>query len=112
MTHSRLLHGTELRYVLTTNLAVHGPATVAAMIELLEYQGFSVAGRASKAVSDALRWEVGRDRVRRLRRGFYGPGEMPRSTEQYIHNRVLALREEAAEITGRNNDAFWDALGA
>jgi hypothetical protein len=37
---------------------------------------------------------------------------MPRSTEQYIHNRVLALREEAAEITGRNNDAFWDALGA
>ena len=110
MTHSRLLHGTEFRYVLTTNLAVHGPATVAAMIELLEYQGFSVAGRASKAVSDALRWEVGRDRVRRLRRGVYGPGEMPRSTEQYIHSRVMALREAAAEITGRNKDAFWDAL--
>jgi hypothetical protein len=110
MTYSRQLRGIELRYVLTTNLAVHGPATVATMIELLEYQGFSVAGRASKAVSDALRWEVGRGRVRRLRRGLYGPGEMPRSTEQYIHNRVLALREEAAEITERDADAFWDAL--
>jgi hypothetical protein len=35
---------------------------------------------------------------------------MPRSTEHYIHNRVMALREEAA--ARRHDDAFWEALGA
>jgi hypothetical protein len=35
---------------------------------------------------------------------------MPRATEYRIHKRVMALREEAAEITGRNKDTFWDAL--
>ena len=92
----KVLRGIELRYVLTTNLAVHGPATV--------------VGRASKAVSDALRWEMRRGRVRRLRRGRYGPGQMPRSTEQHIHKRVMALREEALRSTGRDNDAFWESL--
>jgi hypothetical protein len=110
MTNRKVLRGTELRYVLTTNLAVHGKATIFEMIELLEYQGFDVAGRASKTVSDALRWEMRRGRVRRLRRGFYGPGEMPRSTEHYIHKRAIALRDEAARRIGRDDDAFWDAL--
>jgi hypothetical protein len=110
MTNRKVLRGIELRYVLTTNLAVHGEATVYDMIALLEYQGFAVAGRASKTVSDALRWEVRRRRVRRVRRGIYGPGAMPRSTEQYIHNRVLALRDEAARLIGRDDDAFWNSL--
>jgi hypothetical protein len=112
MSNAKVLRGIELRYVLTTNLTVHGPATIPAMVELLEYQGFTLTGRASKAVSDALRWERQRGRVRRLRRGLYGPGEMPRSTEQYIHKRVLELRDEAALLTGRDDDAFWDVLGA
>ena len=51
-----------------------------------------------------------RGRVRRLRRGLYGPGQMPRSTEQHIHKRVMALREEALRSTGRDNDAFWEFL--
>ncbi len=106
----KVLRGIELRYVLTTNLAVHGPATVVEMVELIQYQGFTVVGRASKAVSDALRWEMRRGRVRRLRRGLYGPGQMPRSTEQHIHKRVMALREEALRSTGRDNDAFWEFL--
>jgi hypothetical protein len=88
-------------------LAVHGPATVATLTDMLEYQGFRVAGRASKAVSDALRWEIGRGRVRRLRRGLYGPGAMPRATEQHIHKRVMALRGEAAPA---GEDSFWEAL--
>jgi hypothetical protein len=112
MTNPRILRGIELRYVLTVNLLLHGPATVATMIETLEWQGFGVVGRASKAVSDALRWEVKRDRVRRLRRGLYGPGAMPRSTEQHINNRVMALREESAAMRASDGDAFWDALGA
>jgi hypothetical protein len=37
---------------------------------------------------------------------------MPRATEYDIHKRVLALREEAARLSGRNDDAFWEALGA
>jgi hypothetical protein len=63
-------------------------------------------------VSDALRHEIARGRVFRLKRGRYGPAEMPRATEYRIHQRVLALREEAAVIASRSDDAFWDALGA
>jgi hypothetical protein len=110
MADRKVLHGIELRYVLTTNLAVHGAATVAEMVDLLDYQGFVVAGRASKTVSDALRWEMRRGRVRRLRRGKYGPGDMPRSTEHYIHKRAMALRDEAGRRTGRDPDSFWDSL--
>jgi hypothetical protein len=109
MTNLRILRGIELRYVLIINLTLHGPATIPTLVETLEYQGFGLAGRASKAVSDALRWEMRRGRVRRLRRGLYAPGSMPRSTEQHIHNRVIALRAEAA--AGRH-DGFWEYLGA
>jgi hypothetical protein len=89
------LQGIELRYVLTMYLAHNGPATVAEMSDALGEQGFRPRGRASKAISDALRWEIGRDRVRRLGRGLYGPRHIPRSTEYRIHQRVLALREAA-----------------
>jgi hypothetical protein len=112
MTDRKVLQGIELRYVLTTNLAVHGAATVADMVDLLAYQGFVVAGRASKTVSDALRTELRRGRVRRLQRGKYGPGCMPRSTEQYIHKRVTALRDEADRRIGRDDEAFWNSLPA
>jgi hypothetical protein len=112
MPNAKVLRGIELRYVLTTNLAVHGRATIPDMIELLEYQRFTVAGYAPKVVSDALRWELRRGRARRLRRGLYGPGVMPRSTEQYIHQRVIGLRAEADVIAGRNDDAFWESLPA
>jgi hypothetical protein len=74
------------------HLAQHGPATVAELIDALRHHGFSVYGRPSKAVSDALRWEIEHGRVRRLARGRYGPAYLPRSTEHRIHQRVLALR--------------------
>ncbi len=85
------LRGIELRYVLTMQLFNHGPASIGELIDVLERHGFQVDGRASKIVSDALRWEIGYDRVRRLGRGRYGPGRMPRGTEYRIHKRVLAL---------------------
>ena len=106
----KVLQGIELRYMLTVNLDIHGPASVFEMIEQLDYQGFSIPGRASKTVSDALRWEMRRGRVRRLRRGVYGPGQMPRSTGQYIHNRAAALRDEADRGLHRYSDAYWDGL--
>ena len=96
--------------MLTVNLSIHGAASIYEMLEQLQYQGFSIPGRASKTVSDALRWEMRRGRVRRLRRGVYGPGHMPRSTEHYIHQRAAALRDEADRSTGRDDDAFWDAI--
>jgi hypothetical protein len=102
----------ELRYALTMYLSQHGPTTVADLIDALDYQGFEIPGRASKSVSDALRSDLANGRVRRLKRGRYGPGEMPRSTEYRIHSRVLALREQAAALTARDNEAFWDALPA
>jgi hypothetical protein len=36
---------------------------------------------------------------------------MPRSTEHYIHQRALALRQEAARYRTRW-DAMWDAMFA
>lgn len=93
---NRQLKGIELRYMLAMHLAVHGPATITEMIKSLDRHGFCVPGRASKVISDALRWEIERDRVRRVGRGRYGPGYLPRSTEYRIHQRVLALREAAS----------------
>lgn len=110
MPNTRPLRGTELRYALTMTLMRDGNQTIFDLIESLEYQGFSIPGYAPKAVSDALRWEMRKDRVRRLRRGYYGRGQMPRSTESYIHNRYLTLREEADALSGRDDDAYWDAL--
>ena len=93
---SHLLKGIELRYVLTMHLAQHGPATITELLDGLAWHGFYVRGRASKTVSDALRWEEARGRVWRRGRGRYGPGSMPRSTEHRILQRVLALREAAS----------------
>src|SRR3954447_18182308 len=105
------LRGIELRHVLTIYLAQQGPMTVYELIDALEHQNFAVPGRPSKAVSDALRWEIRRGRVLRVRRGLYGSGEMPRSTEYDILKRVIAMREEPAMMAGRDDDKFWDSLG-
>ena len=35
---------------------------------------------------------------------------MPRATEYRIHQKVMALREEAAALNAAASDAFWDAL--
>lgn len=96
------MRGTELRYLLTMQLFLHGRATVAHLVRALAAQGFGVEGRPSKTVSDALRWEIGHNRVRRCGRGRYGPGWMPRGTEHRIHSRVLALRDEV-----EGDEAHW-----
>jgi hypothetical protein len=92
------LQGLELRYVLTMYLVQHGPQTVNELIDAIRWQGFDVDGRASKQVSDAPRWERRRGRVRRLARGLYGPGFLPRATEYRIYQRVLALRAAAKPL--------------
>jgi hypothetical protein len=99
MSDSLAVRGTDLRYLLTTYLFDHGPATVAELIEALTYQGFDIGGRPSKSVSDALRWEIGHGRVIKFGRGRYGPASMPRSTEYRIDQRVLTLRAKVAELS-------------
>ncbi|PRC61020.1 hypothetical protein C6A85_13545, partial [Mycobacterium sp. ITM-2017-0098] len=61
---------------------------------------------------DALRCEVRHGRVRRLRRGRYGPAAMPRSTEHRIHTRAMALRAKAYLVTDRDDARFWDRFAA
>lgn len=97
MSDKILLRGTNLRYVLTFHLLQYGPLSVADLVEALEDQGFRTRSRPSKAISDALRWEMSHGRVCRVRHGRYRPLEMPRSTEYRIRNRVLELRAQAAD---------------
>ena len=99
MNQRRMVRGTELRYLLTMYLFRHGICTVAELTAALAADGFAVPGRPSKVVSDALRWECLRQRVLPRGRGRYGPGWMPRGTEYRIHKRVLALRDEARELS-------------
>lgn len=87
------LSGRELRYLLTVELHhATRPLTVPELIALVERDGLRVAGRPSKTVSDALRWEVGKGRVVKVGRSTYRQGTMPRSTAWWIRQH---LRERA-----------------
>ena len=110
MDDSCRLRGIELRYALTNYLAQHGKCTIAELIDGLTWQGFDMGSDAPKAVSDALRWEMAHERVRRRSRGVYIPVDMPRSTAYRIHQRVLALRAQALVIRAAYtaDDHFWD----
>lgn len=92
-TQQRRLTGRNLRYVLTLALFDRGEQTVEELVSMLDADGWAVVGRPSKAVSDSLRWEIGRGRVVRLGRGRYGPGTMPRQTHAWIRARVRSIRQ-------------------
>jgi hypothetical protein len=80
------------------HLALHGRASIADLVEALSFHGFDVDDPAGKSISDALRWERRRGRMRRLGWGVYGPGRLPRGTEHRIHQRVLAVRADANRL--------------
>ena len=96
----KVLRSTELRYVLTRLIQLLGPVTIPELLARIAKWGFTVEGRPSKTVSDALRWEIGRGRVYRCARGTYRQGWAPRGTEYRIIARVAALREEAESLRG------------
>lgn len=102
------LRSTELRYVLTRILQLKGPSQVTEIVAELHRWGFTVAGRPSKTVSDALRWEMARGRVFRRGRGRYLAGWPPRSTEYRIIQRVQALRAEVVSREGGHRPLFRD----
>lgn len=99
MTDSLEVSGTDLRYLLTAYLFDHGPSTIDELVDALTYHGFHTVGRPSKAVSDALRREVGQGRVIRIQRGRFRPASMGRATEHRILLRVLGLHEQVAEMS-------------
>jgi hypothetical protein len=90
----RTIRGQDLRYVLTLRLMQVGMQTVDELVSAVRGAGFEMGGRPSKAVSDALRWEIARGRVVRLGRGRYGPGTVPRSTRYWIRSSVRALSSD------------------
>jgi hypothetical protein len=60
------------------------------MTAALRHHGYQLGGRASKVISDALRWEVRRGRVQRLGRGLYRYHQAPATTARRI--RLFARR--------------------
>ncbi len=60
---------------------------------LVHRAGFDLGGRASKIISDALRWETRRGRVIRIGRGRYRFSHAARSTARRIG--ILATRSRA-----------------
>jgi hypothetical protein len=99
MSDSLEVRGTDLRYLITAYLFDHGPATVDELVDALAYHGFRTAGRSSKAISNALRWEIAQQRVIRFKRGRYRPGSMQLSTQERIYKRVQELHAKAAELS-------------
>ncbi|MBA2609875.1 MAG: hypothetical protein H0U92_13110 [Actinobacteria bacterium] len=68
--------------------------TVAEIVGRIEADGFTIGPNAHKVVADALRWEVRRGRARRVRRGVYGTGRLPRSSESKMRAALRRLRIE------------------
>jgi hypothetical protein len=109
MSHLLTVSGTDLRYLLTAYLFDHGPAAVEELVDALAYHGFEPVGRPSKAVSDALRWEIARGRAFRIRRGSYRPGTMSRATRHRIFGRVRTLHDEVAALSLGGSDTSLTA---
>ena len=88
------LRGRALRFVLVDELMRHQDMTVAELVTALVHRaGFDLGGRASKIISDALRWETRRGRVVRIGRGRYRFSHAARSTTRRIG--ILATRSRA-----------------
>ena len=65
---------------------------IAELAERVADEPAQLNGRPSKVISDALRWEIARGRVRKIARGVYEFVAAPRSTLRFIRQRVQRLR--------------------
>ncbi|EUA68425.1 hypothetical protein I553_3596 [Mycobacterium xenopi 4042] len=88
------LRGTELRYVLTMHLFIHGPATVAELADALAWHGFAAGGRHRSRSRMLCAGRSGTAGPSARTRPLW-PGWMPRGTEHRIHKRVQSLRDQA-----------------
>ena len=67
--------------------------TVSELVDCLDHLECTPAGRPGKVVSDALRWEMRRGRVRRIGRGRYAAGRIPRSTRWWMKDQIHQWEE-------------------
>ena len=93
------LSGQPLRYVVCLALAkADGRAlTMPEIIAAVGAFGLPIAGRASKTVSDALRTEVNRGRVRRVGRGRYRSDRPSESTLRWMQGWLVRRKAALAE---------------
>ena len=95
----RVRDGVRLRHAICVCLLDEQRAmTVPEIVTGVEALGLSIPGRASKTISDALRWEARKGRAVRLERARYRTGTMPRSTEWWIRSQVAAHQNVVAQI--------------
>ena len=93
----RPVSGLRLRELLVLILLRHAaPMTVAALVAAVHARGFRIEGRPGKVVSDHLRYELARDRVRRAGRGLYIAGTVTRQARWRMQRRITALHSAAA----------------
>jgi hypothetical protein len=98
----RVRDGVRLRHAICVCLLEEQRAmTVPEIVAGVEARGLSIPGRASKTVSDALRWEARKGRAIRLERSQYRTGTMPRSTEWWIRSQVAAHQKVVAQIPAK-----------
>ncbi len=90
--------GRPLRCLLIDLLAAAGvPMSISQLVGELERLNTPLAGRPSKAVSDALRWEIRNGRVERVGRGRYRFLGAPPTTLARITRRARSVRRHLAE---------------
>lgn len=84
--------GWDLRSLLTLALFDAGrPLTVDELVRSVTDRGLVVWGRPSKVVSDAMRAEMHKGRVRRVARGWYVADRISRSTKYRFRQRTARL---------------------
>ena len=99
------ISGLRLRELLVLILLESGgPWSCAELAAAVEGEGFHIAGRAGKVVSDQLRYEVARGRARRISRGRYVVGTVTKQAKSRMKGRIRALR-----VTARTASACCDA---
>jgi hypothetical protein len=76
------------------------PLSIAELVNLLASEPVEVPGRASKTVSDPLRWEERKGRVLRLGHSSYCAGTIPRTTLRRMRERVAGWRERGGQWPG------------
>lgn len=102
------LRGLGLRFVIADMLQRSPePMRITDIVETIHKQGFTLAGRPSKAVSDSLRTEVRKHRVRRLSRGVYQFVSASRSTLRRINVMANQCRTWVVAQT-RAKQTPWD----
>ena len=87
------IRGLRLRELLVLILVEQaGPMTVAQLVAAVDARNFSIEGRPGKVVSDQLRYELARSRVRRVGRGLYVAGTVTRQARWRMQRRISTLR--------------------